>query len=118
MTAPPRSVLGFALSVVLAGCGFLPPSSIVATIDSTGEIGGASCPLLVTDSGGVKWEVIIADPYTVSLDPDDRVLLWGPDGPIARTGERIRILAIPSRSEPSACRWGTPVMAEEITRAP
>ena len=103
---------------LLLACGLLPPPSIVGSIDSTEEIGGGACPLLVTDGNGARWEVALVEPYMVSMEPDGRVLLWGPDGPTARTGERIRIVASPSRSEPSACRWGTAVMAEEITRAP
>lgn len=94
----------------------MPP--VVGVIDSTAEVGGASCPLLLTGADGSKWEVILEAPYNISFDPDSRAVVSDGAVPIARTGERITIEVVESRSEPSACRWGTPVVATDVKRAP
>ena len=96
----------------------IPRAPIVGVIDSTAEVGGAACPLLITGTDGAKWEVTLDGSYSVSFDRDDAAVVSDGAIPIARTGDRIRIEVVESRSEPSACRWGTPVVAIEVDRAP
>ncbi len=96
----------------------IPRAPIVGVIDSTAEVGGAACPLLITGTDGTKWEVTLDGSYSISFDPDDAAVVSDGAIPIARTGDRIRIEVVEARSEPSACRWGTPVVASELDRAP
>lgn len=106
------------VALALVACGALSQPTVVGVIESTAEIGGAACPLLLTGTDGARWEVTFDEPYTVSFDPDLRAVVSEGAIPIARTGDRIRIDVVGSRSEPSACRWGTPVVATKVGRAP
>ena len=103
---------------ILTACGAFPEPPVVGVISSTAELGGAACPLLLTGGDGSKWEVTLEAPYNISFDPNSGAVVSEGAVPIARTGERIRIEVVESRSEPSACRWGTPVVATEVSRAP
>ena len=106
------------VAVALMACGLIPRPPIIGVIDSTAEVGGAACPLLITGTDGTKWEVTLEGSYSISFGPGDAAVVSEGPIPIARTGERVRLEVFESRSEPSACRWGTPVVAIEVDRAP
>ena len=102
----------------LTACGMIPRPTLIGVIDSSAEVGGAACPLLITGTDGSKWEVTLEGSYSISFDHDDAAVIADGAIPLARTGDRISVEVIESRSEPSACRWGTPVVATEFDRAP
>ncbi len=106
------------IALVLTACEAFPEPPVFGVINSTADLGGASCPLLLTGADGSKWEVTLEAPYNISFDPDSRAVVSDGAVPVARTGERVRIEVVESRSEPSACRWGTPVVATKVSRAP
>ena len=107
------------LGLLIAGCELtvLPEQRIVAVISTSEDVGGAACGLLLrSPDGESQWEVTMPPEYFLSFDLDGRSLLTGPDGPIARTGESVRVTVGDGSPAPSACRWGTPIEASRIDR--
>jgi len=90
--------------MLLAGCAFnVPSGTITGVIESTHEIGGSTCPLLVTGSDGKHWEVTLPDGYVMDVEhagDDPRSGLIGPDGEvIAPMGGTVEIT--PTRHIPA-----------------
>ncbi len=108
------------LVVTVTSCGVdvLPDRQVTGVIESTKDLGGGACPLLLASSDGSRWEVALPPTYFMSLDPNDRLVLSSDNGPIARSGERIRVIVSDVVPPQSPCQWGTPVSATEIVRAP
>jgi hypothetical protein len=106
--------------MLLIGCGIAGPQrSITGTIETTRKIGGAVCPLLITEPDGTRWEVTLPDGYVMDITPEGdepRSGLIGPDGDvIAPLGGTVEIKLTDHVPSQSVCRWGTPVLAGAIS---
>ena len=101
----------------LSACGLAAPPQITGTIESTPELGGDGCPVLVRTQDGKRWEVTLPDGYVLDVHPEGEAQfgLIGPDGSVLAPLGGVATFSLTDNTPPrSRCQWGTPVEASGV----